>query len=95
MQITPSGTYPRPARVTPETATRAVDQPSTGVAAPAQESGAFTPTADLSRLLDTMRQTPDVRPGVVSSAADRLASGQLTTPEAARDAARAMLDFPE
>jgi len=92
MQVNPSGTYPQVARPTPETATRAVGPAAGGeeVAGPPGVSS-FQPTADLTKLLAAVRETPDVRADAVASAAARLAAGAYDTPEAAGDAARALL----
>ncbi len=92
MQVTPSGTYPQAARTSTETATRATgSSPSTPTANPA-DTGDFQPTGDLAKLLTAIRQTPDVRSDAVQSASARVASGELSTPEAATETARAILD---
>ncbi|MDB5307468.1 MAG: hypothetical protein JWO38_1670 [Gemmataceae bacterium] len=92
MQIPPSGTYPQTARTPANTASRTAGQAPDGSAAPAAEAGAFTPTTDLATLLSAVRNTPEIRADVVQSAATRLAAGELTTPQAAGDTARALLD---
>jgi hypothetical protein len=46
----------------------------------------------LAKLLTAIRQTPDIRSDAVESASARVASGALSTPEAATETARALLD---
>lgn len=53
---------------------------------------AFSPTADLSKLLDLVRQTPDVRAEVVRSVTARAAAGELDTRAAAIDTATTLLE---
>ncbi len=53
---------------------------------------AFSPTADLSKLLDLVRQVPDVRANVLQDVTARAAAGELTTRTAATDTAAALLD---
>ncbi len=53
---------------------------------------AFSPTADLSKLLDLVRQTPDVRAEVVQDVTARAAAGELDTRAAATDTAAALLE---
>jgi hypothetical protein len=62
-----------------------VDSPAGG------EDSTFTPTADLARLLESVRQLPDVRPEAVSAATDLVTSGELFTTVAAADTAQAVL----
>ena len=63
-----------------------------GESAPA--TTAFSPTADLSKLLELVRQVPEVRADVVQDVTARAAAGELTTRAAATDTAAALLDAP-
>lgn len=63
-----------------------------GATAPAEGAGSFTPTPDLARLLDAVRQLPEVREGVVQDVSARLAAGELHTPAAAAETAGAIVD---
>ncbi len=56
---------------------------------PAPESR-FAPTVDLARLLEAVRQTPDIRTDVVDAVKARIASGELATPAAAQETAAAL-----
>jgi hypothetical protein len=58
----------------------------------AQADASFTPTADLSKLLELVRQVPDVRTDLVQEVSARAAVGELTSREAATDTAAALLD---
>lgn len=88
MRIEPTGVPATPIR-------------SSAPAPKAQEAGgealsltktAFAPTGRLASLLAQVRGEPEVRSDAVREATDKLASGELDTPEAALDAARGMLD---
>jgi hypothetical protein len=57
----------------------------------AQATTAFSPTADLSKLLELVRQVPDVRADVVQDVTTRTAIGELATRTAATDTAAALL----
>ena len=61
-----------------------------GESAPA--TTAFSPTADLSKLLDVVRQTPDVRAEVVQDVTARAAAGELDTRAAAIETATTLLE---
>lgn len=56
------------------------------------DGAAFALTAQLAQLLATVRALPEVRTEVIESVASRLASGELTTPEAAAETAKAMFE---
>jgi hypothetical protein len=58
----------------------------------ASATTAFSPTADLSKLLDLVRQTPDVRADVVQDVIARAATGELDSRTAATDTAAALLE---
>lgn len=60
-------------------------------AAPAADSG-FSPTGDLSRLLQLVKEIPDVRGEVILEVLNRSTSGELTSPQAAIDTAAAVAD---
>jgi hypothetical protein len=53
---------------------------------------AYVPTADLAQLLASVRALPDLREDVVREVGDRVATGELFTPQAAHDAALAAYD---
>lgn len=69
---------------------RAGDSPSPGV-----DGESFTLSADLAALLQAVRQSPEVRAKVIETVAARLAEGIYQTPEAAAEAAHALLDSGE
>ena len=48
------------------------------------------PVLELARLLEALKQTPDVRTTVVDEISSRMAVGELLTPDAAREAAVAL-----
>lgn len=50
----------------------------------------FTPTTDLSRWLEMVKISPEIRPEVVRDVTTRLAMGELDTPSAAADTAAAI-----
>jgi hypothetical protein len=90
MRIDPLGTPPQLPQTTAGTAARTTrSNDTTGTVA-----GSFTLTSELASLLSAVKQTPDVRTDAVESASARLASGELDTPEAATDTARALLATP-
>ena len=97
MQVTPSGTYPQVSRSAKDpsarassTAPAAGNTSSTSALNPADTAN-FAPTGDLAKLLTALRQSPDVRGEAVQGASARVASGELSTPEAATETANAML----
>src|SRR5262245_51467594 len=61
-----------------------------GVAAPAEEE-AHTPAPEFVRMMDIIRQIPQVRQEVVGEVARRLAGGELQTPEAMDATVQAIL----
>jgi hypothetical protein len=63
----------------------------TAAAAAAADTG-FSPTGDLSRLLQMVKQIPDVRGEVIMDVLNRASSGDLTSPQAALDTASAVAD---
>ncbi len=48
------------------------------------------PVLELARLLEALKQTPDIRTTVVDEISSRMAVGELLTPDAAREAAVAL-----
>jgi hypothetical protein len=90
MQVNPSGTYQQTARTAPNTGAKPAGDRAGG-AAPVEDTGAFIPTSDLTNLVALARSAPEVRAEVVQAAAARLAAGELSTPEAAADTAKAFL----
>lgn len=67
-------------------------KPGVKVDPPGGEDSTFTPTADLARLLDSVRRLPEVRPDAVAGASDLVASGELLSSTAATDTAQAILN---
>src|SRR5437867_3819434 len=59
-----------------------------------QDGGNYASAPELARLVDAVRQTEDVRPGVVGDVSRRLASGVYDTREAAQRTAEAILNAP-
>jgi len=89
MRVDPAGAAPipqTPASTPARPAARAAE--STG----SSPDTTFAPTAGLAQLLEAVRTTPEVRADVIESVAARLQAGELATPEAAADAAKAMLN---
>lgn len=92
-----STTSPTPAPLPSDVATGVISAGSTertaGKAAeaprPVPESR-YAPTVDLARLLEAVRQTPDIRTDVVDGVKVRIASGELATPAAAQETAAAL-----
>lgn len=91
MRIDPTGT-PQVSTGAVGPAPRSAAKGSEPAAAPAADPGAFALSADLTALLAQVRQAPEVRAAVVESAAAQLEAGTFGTPEAAADAAKALLD---
>jgi hypothetical protein len=90
MRIDPLGTPPPLQKPTAGSAPRAAAPAD----APAAETG-FAPTSELAALLMAVSQSPEVRADVIESVAARLVTGEFDTPQAAADAARALLaDVP-
>jgi hypothetical protein len=90
MRIDPLGTPPPLKPNTAGNAARTTSRSSEGTSS-ATDAGSFTPTSELAALLSAVRQAPDVRTDAVESATAKLASGELDTPEAAADTAKAFL----
>jgi hypothetical protein len=92
MRVDPSGNIPvpqTPAKAAPREAGKAAESAGSS-STPDLE--AFAPTGELAKLLEAVKQTPEVRTDVIESVAARLAAGEFNTPEAAGDAARALLN---
>lgn len=60
-----------------------------------EENVGFQPSSDLQALVTDLRALPEVRAEVVADAVRRLQTGELFTPGAAADAAKAILDLNE
>lgn len=58
----------------------------------ASAGSTFSPTSDLTRLLQAVRDLPEVRTDVVHDVSSRAAAGELFTPQAAADTASGILD---
>jgi hypothetical protein len=89
MRVDPAGGAPipqTPAGAPTRPAARAAE--STGSA----PETTFAPTAGLAQLLEAVRTAPEVRADVIESVAARLQAGELATPEAAAETAKAMLN---
>jgi hypothetical protein len=91
MQINPSGAYTPASPSQLGGAERAASRPQQAAGAGAEVSS-YTPTPDLTRLLQSVRQMPDVRPEAIAAAGALVASGDLQTPGAVADTAQAILD---
>jgi hypothetical protein len=57
---------------------------------PAQTS--YSPTADLAKLLASVKEFPDVREDAIAEATARIESGELFSPQSANETAIAALD---
>lgn len=66
--------------------------PRDAESAVATADSGFSPTGDLSRLLQLVRQIPDVRGEVVLDVLNRANAGELASPQAALDTAAAVAD---
>jgi hypothetical protein len=92
MRIDPTGSppvAPKAVGSTPRAAARPSDAPGA-----TSEAESFELTGELAAILAGVRQSPEVRAEVIESVAARLAAGELDTPEAAADTARALLATP-
>ncbi|GIW85094.1 MAG: hypothetical protein KatS3mg107_0754 [Gemmataceae bacterium] len=96
MQVHPSGSHPYVNRHQPELTppprvggTDPVGDPAAPLA-----SNHFSPTEQFSQLLLALQQLPDVRTDVIEAVAARLANGELESPQAAAETARALLQHP-
>jgi hypothetical protein len=90
MRIEPTGTSPiapKPVESAPRAAVKSAD--ATGGAG---EAESFALSGDLAALLAAVKQAPEVRVEVIEAAAAQLAAGAFDTPEAAAEAAKALLD---
>lgn len=90
MRVDPSGTPTSVPQTTSGVPSRAVARTSES-ASPAPEAASFEPTSELAKLLTLVSQAPEVRSDVVKDVATRFAAGELNTPDAATDTARAFL----
>jgi hypothetical protein len=81
----PSKATERPAGITPSDAKVAAVPGADAIA------GDFVRSPELTRLIDLVRQQPDVREDVLAAVRQRLAAGAYDTPEAADQTARAIL----
>ncbi|VTT97873.1 unnamed protein product [Gemmataceae bacterium] len=89
MRVEPSGNSIKITQPAPNSAPQAAGK-AAPVGGPA-EAGTFSPTSQLSQLLEGVRRAPDVRSDAVQAAAARVASGELSTPDAASETAQAIL----
>lgn len=92
MRVDPSGITPPPVRTGTSTPARPAEPAGGASVGSAASHEGFTPTGELARLLAAAKEAPDVRADVVAAAAARLEAGELDTPAAAADTARAMRD---
>jgi hypothetical protein len=91
MNITNTGVSPasvNPAQTTPGAAPLSRDASSEGVTA---ESDAYTPSTEWLRLVDLVKQQPDVRADRVFDVAQKLQSGVYSSADSAEKTADAML----
>ena len=93
MQINPSSGFTGVSPTAPgTTAAGSGSKPGVRIDPPAGgEDSTFVPTPDLARLLEAVRDLPDVRAEAVDAAKDAVASGELLTREAAADTAQAVV----
>lgn len=93
MQIQASGSAPTgklTETVSLESTNKAGVRPESKPAETAQT--AYSPTADLARLLASVKELPDVRDDAVQDVTKRIASGEVFSPQAANETALAALD---
>ena len=96
MQIYASGNGPSGklsesiALETTQKASASQDAKSTETASVTQST--FAPTSDLAQLLASVRALPDVRAAVLREVGERVATGELLTPQAAQETALAAYD---
>jgi hypothetical protein len=64
---------------------------SAGEAAAVAETG-FSPTADLTRLIQLVKDIPDIRADVIQEVLAKAEAGDLTSQQAALDTAAAVID---
>lgn len=88
MRIDPTGNF---SPVTPPPS-GVVSRPANSSTPAPTEGEVFAPTSELAQLLAAARLTPEVRTEVIEAVAARLATGELATPEAAAETARALLN---
>mgnify|MGYP001062560127 CR=1 FL=1 len=96
MQIQPSGSHPYVIRKQPEaTSTSRIGgiDPVGEVPAPVP-SGQVSYSEQFSQLLLALQQLPDIRADVIEVIAERLAKGELESPQAAAETAHALLPHP-
>jgi hypothetical protein len=93
MQVHPSGSHPYVNRHQPELTPppRVGGTDTVGDPAAPLASNRFSPTEQFSQLLLALQQLPDVRTDVIEAVAARLANGELESPQAAAETARALL----
>lgn len=77
---------------TPATPAAAKAAPRDAETAAATADSGFSPTGDLSRLLQLVKQIPDVRGEVILEVLNRASTGELASPQAALDTAAAVAD---
>lgn len=96
MRIDPTGARPAElnAAAAPRTSTTDESAAPTSVPAAVPASG-YLPSAELRRLLQLVRDDPEVRPERLRQVAEKLAQGHYATPESASRTAEAILDAPE
>lgn len=92
MRVEPSGNSIKVTQPAPNPGAQAAGKAAqTSGTAEATDAGTFSPTSQLSKLLEGVRQAPDVRESAVQAAAAKVSSGELLTPDAAADTAQAFL----
>lgn len=93
MQVHPSGSHPYVNRPQPELTppSRVGGTDTVGDPTELLTSSQFSPTEQFSQLLLALQQLPEVRADVIEAVADRLAKGELESPQAAAETALALL----
>lgn len=93
MQIQPSGSHPYVMRKQPETTSppRMSGIDPIGEVPTPVPSGQVSYSQQFSQLLLALQQLPDIRAEVIEAIAERLAQGELESPQAAAETAHALL----
>ena len=94
MRIEPSNPQTNLDAVQNATASRS-NARSSEAAAGTTESTAFKPTSDYLRMLQAVRELPEVRSDIVDEVSTRLQAGEIDSPQAAADAAQNILDLAQ
>lgn len=91
MRVEPSNTPAAIPQPPPNASVRPAGRATESSSSPL-EGAAFALTAQLAQLLATVKSLPEVRAEVIEAVAARLEAGELSTPEAAAETAKALVD---